>query len=50
MRTRNNVMLQVHGPSLCAFCASTLVIARLTEGIYFIYCTPDATLFLLYYY
>ena len=50
MRTRNNVMLQVHGLSLYAFCVSTLVIAWLSEDTHFIYCTPDVTPFLLYYY
>ena len=50
MRTHNNVMLQVHGLSLYAFCASTLVIAWLSECIHFIYFTRDITPFLLYYY
>ena len=50
MRTRNNVMLQVHVLPLYAFCASTLVTAWLSEGIYSIYSTHDVIPFLLYYY
>jgi hypothetical protein len=48
MRTRKNFMLQVHSLSLYAFSASTLVIAWLSDGTYFVYFTLGLTLFLLY--
>jgi len=50
MRTRNNVMLQVNVLPLYAFCASTLVTAWLSEGIYSICSKHDVIPFLLYYY